>query len=89
MARSGATVTRLLCDPLPYKNVLKGTAREKSGRKYRFSFQYKMYQAFSQIFPRAVLRIGLNNKPPGGARAFASLVRYMARLLSSFAVLAT
>jgi hypothetical protein len=51
LARSGVTVTRLLGDPLPHKIT--------SGRKYRFSFQYKMYQAFSQIFPRAVLRIGL------------------------------
>jgi hypothetical protein len=68
IARSGVTVTRLLCDPLPYKNVL-STAREKSGREYRFSFQYKMYQAFSQIFPRAVLRIGLyaNALSLGGA----------------------
>jgi hypothetical protein len=48
IARSGVTVTQLL-----------GDAREKSGRKYRFRLQYKMYQAFSQIFLRAVLGIGL------------------------------
>jgi hypothetical protein len=51
IARSRVTVTRLLCDPLPYKNVLKVPHAGKSGRKYRFSFQYKMYRAFSQIFP--------------------------------------
>jgi hypothetical protein len=28
MARSGVTVSRLLCDPLPYKNVLKYRTRE-------------------------------------------------------------
>jgi hypothetical protein len=59
IARSGVTVTRLLCYPLPYKNVLKVPQAKKSGRKYRSSFQYKMYQAFSQIFPRAVLQIRL------------------------------
>jgi hypothetical protein len=60
MARAGVTVTRLLCDPLPYKNVLKYRTG-KTGTKYRFSFQYnfKMCQAFSQIFLPAVLRIGL------------------------------
>jgi hypothetical protein len=68
IARAGVTVTRLLCDPLPYKNVLKVTARETYGRKYRFSFQYKMYQAFSQILPRAVLRIGLCVKSKNNQR---------------------
>jgi hypothetical protein len=58
IARSGVTVTRLLCDPLSYKNVRRFRTRKTKG-KYRFSFQYKMYQAFSQILPRAVLLIGL------------------------------
>jgi hypothetical protein len=41
MTRSGTTVTRLLCGPLPYKKCTEATAREKSVRKYRFSFLFK------------------------------------------------
>jgi hypothetical protein len=41
IARSGVTVTRLLCDPLPYKNVLM-VPHAKIWEKIHFRFQYKM-----------------------------------------------
>jgi hypothetical protein len=40
IARSGVTVTRLLCDPLPYK-VYRSTARANIWEQSRFSLQYK------------------------------------------------
>jgi hypothetical protein len=78
--------TRLSCDPLPYKNVLKYRTGKKIWEKSRFSFQYVMYQEFSQTFLRAVLlESGYGSQTPDPRPVRASFeVDYLSLHTSSF-----
>jgi hypothetical protein len=56
IARSGVTVTRLLCDPLPYENVLKIPHGKNPGENTVPAFTTRCTK---RSFPRAVIPIGL------------------------------
>jgi hypothetical protein len=57
IARSGVTVTRLLCDPLPYKNVLRYRTRQNVGGISNLDSNTKCTRECAHILPGAVLRI--------------------------------
>jgi hypothetical protein len=49
MARSGVAVTRLLCDPLPYKNVLKVPHAKNLGENTVLAFNTKCTKRSSRF----------------------------------------